>query len=102
MTPASPINYQQVIPDVIDAMGEVHAPMDAPGLPRSLHHLVSREIRRNWPASSCPAEAPATAGRPGPEASTKLFRAFALRVLFRGCCRPLRTFATQGEARYDR
>ncbi|MDH4568107.1 carboxymuconolactone decarboxylase family protein [Pseudomonas sp. BN414] len=40
MSPASPLNYQQVIPDVINAMGEVHAPLDALGLERSLHHLV--------------------------------------------------------------
>jgi AhpD family alkylhydroperoxidase len=40
MSPASPINYQQAIPEVIHAMGEVHTPMDALGLERSLHHLV--------------------------------------------------------------
>src|SRR5690606_6220593 len=36
----SPLDYQQVIPEVIHAMGEVHAPLDALGLERSLHHLV--------------------------------------------------------------
>ncbi|MCY1222736.1 alkylhydroperoxidase AhpD family core domain protein [compost metagenome] len=40
MNQASPLDYQQVIPEVIHAMGEVHAPLDALGLERSLHHLV--------------------------------------------------------------
>ncbi len=40
MNQASPLNYQQVIPDVINAMGEVHTPLDAVGLERGLHHLV--------------------------------------------------------------
>ena len=32
MNQASPLDYQQVIPEVIHAMGEVHAPLDALGL----------------------------------------------------------------------
>ncbi|MHA6492038.1 carboxymuconolactone decarboxylase family protein [Pseudomonas borbori] len=40
MNAASPLNYNTVIPSVIQALGEVHLAMDALGLERSLYHLV--------------------------------------------------------------
>lgn len=40
MSTATALNYQQIIPEVLDAMGQVHQPLDALGLPRALHHLV--------------------------------------------------------------
>lgn len=35
-----PVKYQQAVPDVLKALGEVHAVMDATGFDRTLHHLV--------------------------------------------------------------
>ncbi|CAD5109598.1 carboxymuconolactone decarboxylase family protein [Zestomonas carbonaria] len=40
MTTTTAVNYQQVIPDVLQAMGQVHVHLDAHGLDRPLHHLV--------------------------------------------------------------
>lgn len=40
MTATKPINYLQAMPDVIDAMSQVHVVMDRLGLDRRIHHLV--------------------------------------------------------------
>lgn len=40
MTATKPINYLQAVPDVIDAMSQVHVVMDRLGLDRRIHHLV--------------------------------------------------------------
>lgn len=40
MRDASPINYQQQIPEVLQAMADVHTAMDALGFDRPLYHLV--------------------------------------------------------------
>lgn len=40
MSSPNPVNYQQVIPDVLQALGQVHVSLDAHNLDRPLHHLV--------------------------------------------------------------
>lgn len=40
MTTTSPVNYQQTVPDVLRALGQVHPVIDGHGLDRTVHHLV--------------------------------------------------------------
>jgi AhpD family alkylhydroperoxidase len=40
MSEASPVNYQQEIPGILQAMSDVHSAMDALGFDRTLYHLV--------------------------------------------------------------
>lgn len=40
MTELSPFKYEQEIPDVLHAMGNVHHVMDTHGFDRTIHHLV--------------------------------------------------------------
>lgn len=40
MTTTHPLNYRQTVPDVIQALGQVHSAVDTHGLDRTIHHLV--------------------------------------------------------------
>lgn len=40
MTTTQPVNYQKVVPDVLQALGAVHGVIDVHGLDRKIHHLV--------------------------------------------------------------
>ena len=40
MTQIKAVAYEQVIPDVMQAMAQVHAAVDGVGLDRTIHHLV--------------------------------------------------------------
>lgn len=40
MREASPVNYEQEIPDILQAMADVHTAMDALAFDRTLYHLV--------------------------------------------------------------
>ncbi|MEQ8398718.1 carboxymuconolactone decarboxylase family protein [Thalassobaculum sp.] len=40
MTTTPPLNYRQTVPDVIQALGQVHSAVDTHGLDRIIHHLV--------------------------------------------------------------
>jgi alkylhydroperoxidase AhpD family core domain len=40
MTETRSVRYDQVIPDVLEALGNVHPVIDRHGLDRTIHHLV--------------------------------------------------------------
>lgn len=40
MTKTNAINYQTAVPDVLQALGQVHSAIDGHGLDRTVHHLV--------------------------------------------------------------